>query len=189
MNQESHESKIDVRIIVGGLDIAQLVSKAVNNFIRIDAEKSWGTPEIYTTEDLKKYGIYPECTETPLPSAFADDNCCKLPIGCLWADLGFSNGLFSNGHIDVIFNSSDKVKECISFLSAGWENIISSDLWGTQGGITIAPSQTGLYAPHPESFYAGAKTKISLDDITNLCTSACQNGTWCNVSLIFRGDL
>ena len=31
METENHESKIDVRIIVGGLDIAQLVSKAVNN--------------------------------------------------------------------------------------------------------------------------------------------------------------
>jgi predicted nuclease with TOPRIM domain len=31
MEAETHESKIDVRIIVGGLDIAQLVSKAVNN--------------------------------------------------------------------------------------------------------------------------------------------------------------
>lgn len=31
MEEESHESKIDVRIIVSGLDIAQLVSKAVNN--------------------------------------------------------------------------------------------------------------------------------------------------------------
>lgn len=31
METESHDSKIDVRIIVGGLDIAQLVSKAVNN--------------------------------------------------------------------------------------------------------------------------------------------------------------
>ena len=31
METQNHESKIDVRIIVGGLDIAQLVSKAVNN--------------------------------------------------------------------------------------------------------------------------------------------------------------
>ena len=31
MDSQGHESKIDVRIIVGGLDIAQLVSKAVNN--------------------------------------------------------------------------------------------------------------------------------------------------------------
>ena len=31
MENENHESKIDVRIIVSGLDIAQLVSKAVNN--------------------------------------------------------------------------------------------------------------------------------------------------------------
>ena len=31
MESENQESKIDVRIIVGGLDIAQLVSKAVNN--------------------------------------------------------------------------------------------------------------------------------------------------------------
>lgn len=31
MENENHESKIDVRIIVGGLDIAQMVSKAVNN--------------------------------------------------------------------------------------------------------------------------------------------------------------
>ena len=31
MESVAHESKIDVRIIVGGLDIAQLVSKAVNN--------------------------------------------------------------------------------------------------------------------------------------------------------------
>ena len=31
MENQSHESKIDVRIIVSGLDIAQLVSKAVNN--------------------------------------------------------------------------------------------------------------------------------------------------------------
>ncbi|AMD17285.1 hypothetical protein TL18_04145 [Methanobrevibacter sp. YE315] len=31
METENHESKIDVRIIVSGLDVAQLVSKAVNN--------------------------------------------------------------------------------------------------------------------------------------------------------------
>ncbi len=31
METQNHDSKIDVRIIVGGLDIAQLVSKAVNN--------------------------------------------------------------------------------------------------------------------------------------------------------------
>lgn len=31
MDNESHETKIDVRIIVSGLDIAQLISKAVNN--------------------------------------------------------------------------------------------------------------------------------------------------------------
>lgn len=31
MESETHESKIDVRIIVSGLDVAQLVSKAVNN--------------------------------------------------------------------------------------------------------------------------------------------------------------
>ncbi len=31
MESDAHESKIDVRIIVGGLDIAQFVSKAVNN--------------------------------------------------------------------------------------------------------------------------------------------------------------
>lgn len=31
MESDAHESKIDVRIIVAGLDIAQLVSKAVNN--------------------------------------------------------------------------------------------------------------------------------------------------------------
>ena len=31
MENENHESKIDVRIIVQGLDVAQLVSKAVNN--------------------------------------------------------------------------------------------------------------------------------------------------------------
>jgi predicted nuclease with TOPRIM domain len=31
MENQNHESKIDVRIIVSGLDIAQLVSKAVNN--------------------------------------------------------------------------------------------------------------------------------------------------------------
>lgn len=31
MNPETHESKIDVRIIVNGLDVAQVISKAVNN--------------------------------------------------------------------------------------------------------------------------------------------------------------
>ena len=31
MGNENHESKIDVRIIVQGLDVAQMVSKAVNN--------------------------------------------------------------------------------------------------------------------------------------------------------------
>ena len=34
MENVNHDSKIDVRIIVGGLDIAQLVSKAVNNIDR-----------------------------------------------------------------------------------------------------------------------------------------------------------
>ena len=31
MQNNAHESKIDIRIIVSGMDIAQIVSKAVNN--------------------------------------------------------------------------------------------------------------------------------------------------------------
>ena len=39
MENETHESKIDVRIVVQGLDVAQMVSKAVSN---IQLENDYG---------------------------------------------------------------------------------------------------------------------------------------------------
>ena len=51
MENESHESKIDVRIIVGGLDIAQLVSKAVNN-IQLENDYNIIVSSIIPTQEL-----------------------------------------------------------------------------------------------------------------------------------------
>ena len=51
MNSENHESKIDVRIIVSGLDIAQLVSKAVNN-IQLDNDYNIIVSSIIPTVEL-----------------------------------------------------------------------------------------------------------------------------------------
>lgn len=51
MENENHESKIDVRIIVSGLDIAQLVSKAVNN-IQLERDYNIIVSSIIPTTDL-----------------------------------------------------------------------------------------------------------------------------------------
>ena len=51
MQTETHESKIDVRIIVGGLDIAQLVSKAVNN-IQLENDYNIIVSSIIPTVDV-----------------------------------------------------------------------------------------------------------------------------------------
>ncbi len=51
MENDSHESKIDVRIIVGGLDIAQLVSKAVNN-IQLENDYNIIVSSIIPTVDV-----------------------------------------------------------------------------------------------------------------------------------------
>lgn len=51
MEAENHESKIDVRIIVSGLDIAQLVSKAVNN-IQLESDYNIVVSSIIPTVEL-----------------------------------------------------------------------------------------------------------------------------------------
>ena len=51
MESETHESKIDVRIIVSGLDIAQLVSKAVNN-IQLENDYNIVVSSIIPTVEL-----------------------------------------------------------------------------------------------------------------------------------------
>lgn len=51
MEAENHESKIDVRIIVSGLDIAQLVSKAVNN-IQLESDYNIIVSSIIPTVEL-----------------------------------------------------------------------------------------------------------------------------------------
>lgn len=51
MQSETHESKIDVRIIVEGLDIAQLVSKAVNN-IQLERDYNIIVSSIIPTVEL-----------------------------------------------------------------------------------------------------------------------------------------
>ncbi len=51
MEAETHESKIDVRIIVSGLDIAQLVSKAVNN-IQLESDYNIIVSSIIPTVEL-----------------------------------------------------------------------------------------------------------------------------------------
>ena len=51
MENENHETKIDVRIIVSGLDIAQFVSKAVNN-IHLERDYNIIVSSIIPTVDL-----------------------------------------------------------------------------------------------------------------------------------------
>lgn len=51
MQTDNHESKIDVRIIVAGLDIAQLVSKAVNN-IQLERDYNIIVSSIIPTVEL-----------------------------------------------------------------------------------------------------------------------------------------
>lgn len=51
MENETHETKIDVRIIVSGLDIAQLVSKAVNN-IQLERDYNIIVSSIIPTVEL-----------------------------------------------------------------------------------------------------------------------------------------
>ena len=51
MENENHESKIDVRIVVQGLDIAQMVSKAVGN-IQLERDYNIIVSSIIPTTEL-----------------------------------------------------------------------------------------------------------------------------------------
>ena len=51
MENETHESKIDVRIVVQGLDVAQMVSKAVSN-IQLENDYNIIVSSIIPTTEL-----------------------------------------------------------------------------------------------------------------------------------------
>ena len=51
MEKETHESKIDVRIVVQGLDVAQMVSKAVSN-IQLENDYNIIVSSIIPTTEL-----------------------------------------------------------------------------------------------------------------------------------------
>ena len=105
MNQESHESKIDVRIIVGGLDIAQLVSKAVNN-IQLENDYNIIVSSIIPTVELSIVKKVASGADILLIGGYGNDETYNILFNELKTDFNHI-GLFDYNNIIIEDESID----------------------------------------------------------------------------------
>ena len=105
MENENHESKIDVRIIVSGLDIAQLVSKAVNN-IQLENDYNIIVSSIIPTVDLSIVKKVASGADILLIGGYGHDETYNILFNELKTD--FNNiGLFDYNNIIIEDESID----------------------------------------------------------------------------------
>ena len=105
METNNYESKIDVRIIVSGLDVAQLVSKVVNN---IDLEKNYNiiVSSIIPTTDLEIARKVASGADIILIGGYGHDENFNILFNDLKTD--FNNiGLFDYNNIIIEDESID----------------------------------------------------------------------------------
>ena len=105
MNSENHESKIDVRIIVSGLDIAQLVSKAVNN-IQLDNDYNIIVSSIIPTVELSIVKKVASGADILLIGGYGHDETYNILFNELKTDYNHI-GLFDYNNIIVEDESID----------------------------------------------------------------------------------
>lgn len=105
MENESHESKIDVRIIVGGLDIAQLVSKAVNN-IQLEHDYNIIVSSIIPTVELSIVKKVASGADILLIGGYGSDETYNILYNELKTDFNHI-GLFDYNNIIIEDESID----------------------------------------------------------------------------------
>ena len=105
MENENHETKIDVRIIVSGLDIAQLVSKAVNN-IQLEKDYNIIVSSIIPTVELDIVKKVASGADIILIGGYGHDETYNILFNELKTD--FNNvGLFDYNAIIIEDSSVD----------------------------------------------------------------------------------
>lgn len=105
MENENHETKIDVRIIVSGLDIAQLVSKAVNN-IQLERDYNIIVSSIIPTVELDIVKKVASGADILLIGGYGHDETYNILFNELKTD--FNNiGLFDYNSIIIEDESID----------------------------------------------------------------------------------
>lgn len=105
MENENHEAKIDVRIIVSGLDIAQLVSKAVNN-ITLERDYNIIVSSIIPTVELDIVKKVAAGADILLIGGYGHDETYNILFNELKTD--FNNiGLFDYNNIIIEDESID----------------------------------------------------------------------------------
>lgn len=105
MKNESHESKIDVRIIVSGLDIAQFVSKAVNN-IHLENDYNIIVSSIIPTVELSMVKKVASDADILLIGGYGSDETYNILFNELKTDFNHI-GLFDYNNIIVEDESID----------------------------------------------------------------------------------
>ena len=104
MENESHESKIDIRIIVSSLDIAQIVSKAVSN-INLEQDYNIVVSSIIPTMELGIVKKVASGADILLIGGYGSDETYNILFNELKTDFNHI-GLFDYNNIIV----SDKKK-------------------------------------------------------------------------------
>ena len=105
MESNAHESKIDVRIIVGGLDIAQLVSKAVNN-IQLENDYNIIVSSIIPTVELSIVKKVANGADILLIGGYGNDETYNILFNELKTDFNHI-GLFDYNNIIIEDESID----------------------------------------------------------------------------------
>lgn len=105
MANENHESKIDVRIIVSGLDIAQLVSKAVNN-IQLENDYNIIVSSIIPTVELSIVKKVASGADILLIGGYGHDETYNILFNELKTDFNHI-GLFDYNNIIIEDESID----------------------------------------------------------------------------------
>lgn len=105
MENENHESKIDVRIIVSGLDVAQLVSKAVNN-IQLENDYNIIVSSIIPTVELSIVKKVASGADILLIGGYGHDETYNILFNELKTDFNHI-GLFDYNNIIIEDESID----------------------------------------------------------------------------------
>ena len=105
MENENHESKIDVRIIVQDLNIAQLVSKAVNN-IQLERDYNIIVSSIIPTNELSIVKKVASGADILLIGGYGQDETYNILFNELKTDFNHI-GLFDYNNIIVDDESVD----------------------------------------------------------------------------------
>ena len=131
--------------------------------------------EIRGAEDIKAYGIVPNCQKAP--DEWSGSEGCKLPIGILDLDFDFDSteGRMEGEFYLTLHNS----KECIAFLSAGWENVMPEDWWNPQGFIGFVSGDNRFY---------NSDRPITINKITDACAECDENGV-CRIQITVRAEI